>query len=75
MSNYNGWKNYETWNVALWFNNDEGLYNITKHCANYSDFISFLSDCGVNKTPDGVSYTNKKLDIEALDEAIQENHS
>ena len=23
---YNGWKNYQTWNVALWFGNDEGLY-------------------------------------------------
>lgn len=24
---YSGWTNYETWNVALWFSNDEGLYN------------------------------------------------
>ena len=23
---YNGWKNWETWNVALWCDNDEGIY-------------------------------------------------
>lgn len=24
---YNGWKNYETWNVNLWAMNEEGLYH------------------------------------------------
>ena len=24
---YNGWTNYETWNVKLWMDNDEGSYN------------------------------------------------
>ncbi len=24
---YNGWANWDTWNTALWFQNDEGLYN------------------------------------------------
>ena len=24
---YNGWTNYETWNVALWVDNDEGSYH------------------------------------------------
>ncbi len=23
---YNGWTNYETWNVALWIDNEEGSY-------------------------------------------------
>ena len=26
---YNGWSNYETWLVALWFNNDEDTYRCT----------------------------------------------
>lgn len=24
---YNGWTNYETWNVKLWIDNDQGSYN------------------------------------------------
>ena len=23
---YNGWRNYETWNVKLWLDNDQGTY-------------------------------------------------
>ncbi len=26
---YNGWTNYETWNVKLWMDNEEGSY---RHC-------------------------------------------
>ena len=32
---YNGWTNYETWNVALWIQNDEFLYNTAKACVTY----------------------------------------
>ena len=29
---YNGHKNWNYWNVALWIGNDEGLYNLAKDC-------------------------------------------
>lgn len=77
---YNGWKNRETWNVALWIGNDEGLYMAAKEHANsdtpYDDFRSELETMGIgnitHKTPDGVSWNDSGLDIDALDDMIKE---
>ena len=30
---YNGWKNYETWAIALWLDNDYGTYTLMKGLA------------------------------------------
>jgi len=38
MSDYNGWKNYETWCVALWIDNDEGL------CTHWKDRARSIAD-------------------------------
>lgn len=71
---YNGWKNYETWNVVLWINNDEGLYNWAKEYRNrgYVKFAEDLREIGVIETPDKVAYNDSGLDIEALDEVLAE---
>jgi hypothetical protein len=36
---YNGWENYETWNVALWINNDIGYHHLAVEAGNYEDFV------------------------------------
>ena len=71
---YNGWTNYETWNVSLWIQNDEGLYDIARLCETYQDFVDALGGCSFNelKTDDGVSYTDAQLNTVELDEMITE---
>lgn len=72
MSKYNGWQNYETWNVALWISNDEGLYNMAREYRRqgYKAFRDELRELGSVETPDRVSYNDSGLDIEALDELL-----
>jgi len=74
---YNGWKNRQTWNVALWIGNDEGLYNLAKEGKDYKTFVEALKDTGTEspisfETPDHVAWNDSALDIDALDEMIKE---
>jgi len=77
---YNGWANYETWNVSLWIQNDEFLYNTAKACVEYcSDdetpfikFIRSMSNCERPATPDGVRYDNLAVDATEIDEMMAE---
>lgn len=66
---YNGWANYETWNVALWIQNDEFLYNTAKACVEYANegecpYVKFIR-CAVNgcyeSTRDGVEYGDSRV--------------
>ena len=73
---YNGWKNRETWNVALWLNNDVSYYNLQKEFRNSykktrsskADYQAFLDFAGLDghKTPDGISFSNMKIDTRAI---------
>ena len=71
---YNGWRNYETWNVALWIGNDEGLYNTVLELRerNYGAFVEEMRECAITETPDGVAWNDSGLDIAALDEMMEE---
>ena len=74
---YNGWKNRATWNVALWIQNDEGLYNFAKDCKTYDVFVNSLKEVSGNssigyQTPDGVAWNDSGLDYPRLDELIMD---
>ncbi len=71
-TSYNGWTNYETWNVALWLGNDEGLYEMARDYRNYTAFSDALVECGILQTPDGVKWDDDSLNIVELDEMMQE---
>ena len=59
---YNGWENYETWNVALWIDNDEGLYNIARRCVDYKQFVENISEF-MTQTPDGVEWNDPAVNV------------
>jgi len=68
---YNGWKNYQTWNVALWIGNDEGLYRLALSCNDYEQFREEMREAGLLETPDNVAYNDSGLDIDALNRTIK----
>lgn len=66
---YQGWKNYETWNVALWIKNDQTFYLIAKQSNNYQHFVKEVAHVATT-TPEGTRWNDSALDIAALDKMI-----
>ena len=58
---YNGHRSWNAWNVSLWINNDEALYDLACECVakektRRSAARAFLSFVGNARTPDGARY-------------------
>ena len=78
---YNGWTNYETWNAALWLQNDEGLYHLAQEWAEhgYKSLSHMLMEFSP-ATPDNVKWDDDSLNTVELNEMLSElwhlvNHS
>lgn len=41
---YNGWANYQTWNVILWMDNDAKLHAIARKATSYSAFRAAIKE-------------------------------
>lgn len=73
---YNGWKNRETWNIALWLNNDQGYYTLVREFRNHykktrsskADYQAFLNFGGLSgeRTPDKVAFDDSKISTRAI---------
>lgn len=68
MAKYNGYKNWNHWNVSLWINNDEGLYRMAHSLvrryngvggrqAAANEMLEVLRVQGIEQTPDGAPYS------------------
>jgi hypothetical protein len=64
-----GFKNYQTWNVVLWINNDEGLYNLARQCESYDEFVDCMKDLNgaiSYETPDNVAWGDPTIDRDTI---------
>lgn len=76
---YEGWKNYDTWNVSLWINNDEPLYHKAVEFMKVNPdrdnpYIGFLLNNYMTHlvTPDAVEWMSDTLDYPALNDMMRE---
>ena len=72
---YNGWTNWETWNVAVWIENDEMFNRIMTQAAkgNWETFKELAANWGIIKTPDGVYFEAAEVDQNQLYDAFLED--
>jgi len=71
---YNGWTNYETWNVSFWIQNDQDLYDLVKDfITDYDELVNLLyEEYGVKETKDGVKFNSEKINVVEINEMIKD---
>jgi hypothetical protein len=78
---YEGWKNRQTWNVALWLNNTYDLYMAAvkfmekrKHPKANNHYKRFIEEQGLAdlRTGDNIKWLGSRLDYKALDDMMRE---
>ena len=79
MKKYNGWTNYETWNVNLFITNEEGYYrtmiDILKKGVSYhgdSPYEMFVIELSLSKekTIDGVYFMDDLVNRKEINEHL-----
>ena len=79
----NGWYNYQTWNVALYIQNEYPIYSLAREwvqdrkdsgyeTCDYDTFRHTLTELVGAVTPDGVSWSDPTLDNDELTEMLSE---
>ncbi|WP_187159411.1 DUF7249 family protein [Lactobacillus helsingborgensis] len=68
---YNGFKNYETWNVAIYLDNSVLIQRVKHLFSSYAEVVDFFRLFGIFDTPDGVKLSDPELDYKELDAVLK----
>ena len=71
-NSYNGWANYETWNISLWLQNEYSFWKLARKFDNYNRLIPHLENNFGQTTPDGVRWMNPSVNVEELNAMLSE---
>lgn len=67
-----GWSSYETWNVALWIQNDFAFYSVALTAGDYREFLAAIADSDVGlTTPDGVPWFSSAINHAEINSMIE----
>ena len=69
---YNGWTNYETWNVALWLHNDEVSYNYWEEQTSNAETVEELASQLEQEVKDQSPARDASLYTDLLGAALSE---